>query len=206
MKRRNFLLIIGFLLILFSGNLSAQKLTAKDYILVNDDVRLKITLTSHLDRDEVYRRVHHYLDNDFQPYIGNFLIDTAVYTRCKITDYIGIRENAFDIFAMYMAYDMSIHYADSLCVINIGNMRYMEKPHYEYKEEWEKDPKNRKLNMPEFSGKEMLIKHDFKRLFVSNAAKKVETATLDRFNDMRTHIRRYLNQINFDEEEAEVEE
>jgi hypothetical protein len=60
--------------------------------------------------------------------------------------------------------------------------------------------------MPELTGKDMLVKHDFKRLFVSNAAKKVESATLDRFNGMRTHIRRYLNQINFDEEEAEVEE
>jgi hypothetical protein len=198
MKQKKLVLITGFLLALCS--LSAQKLTEKDFIVVDENVKLKITLTSLFDRNEIYRRVHQYLDNGLQPYSGKFLKDTETYTRCKVTDYLKIRETAFDVFGMYLTYDLTFGYADSLCVINIGNLRYMDKAYYEDKEKWEADPANRKLNMPEYTGKEMLVKHAFKRLFVSNAAKKVEAATLRRFNDMRTQIRRYLNQINVEEE------
>jgi len=199
MKQLKTLLIASFLTLLFSGNLSAQTLTAKDFSLVNDDVTISVKLKPSFDRDEIYRRVHYYINHNYLPYIVTFLTNTTVETRCKITDYLVVSSNAFNIFAMYMSYDLSISYADSLCVINIKNLRYMEKGDYENQKLWMENPSYHKPDFPEYTGKEILIDHSYKTLFITKASQKTEAATLKRFNRMIAHIKRYFNQIVFDE-------
>ena len=205
MKQLTSLLIATFLSLLFAGNLSAQTLSSKDFLLVNDDVMISVQLTPPLKRDEIYRRVHYCLHQNWLPYIGTFLKDTTSETRCKITDYLEINNNALSVFAMYMSYDLSIFYADSLCVINIQNLRYMEKEYYERKESWEENPSNRKLNMPEYTGKEILIDHVFKTLFNPKASLKTEAATLKRFNSILARLKRYFNQVVFEEEDSALD-
>ncbi|MDR1682001.1 MAG: hypothetical protein LBS25_01225 [Candidatus Symbiothrix sp.] len=199
MKRKAILSISCFFALLFSGNMAAQKLTTDNIALINDELVFTVQLPTVFNQAEIYHRVHHFLDNDLQPYSGGFLKDTVSETRCKITDYLEVSANMFSIFAWYMSYDLSIEYVDSLCVIHFGYIRFMEKEYFESKELWQKSSHNRQLNMPEYSGKDIFIDKSFNELMIRKASAKTANAALNRFNAIIAGIKNNLNRIVFEQ-------
>ncbi|MDR0370607.1 MAG: hypothetical protein LBH80_01955 [Prevotellaceae bacterium] len=197
MKRKTVLGIFCFLTLFFGGNMSAQESADDKMRFINDEVVFTFQLPTVFNQAENYRRIHHFLDNDLQPYSGGFVKDSVNTTYCAVTDYLEVSANMFSIFAWYMSYELSIEYIDSLCVIHFGRIRFMEKEYFEDKAAWESNPHNRRLNMPEYSGKDIFIDKSFKVVSIRRASEKTANAALGRFDAIVTEIKNYLNRIVF---------
>ncbi|WP_148038903.1 hypothetical protein [Proteiniphilum sp. X52] len=125
------------------------------------------------------RRSTHYLNNKLDPYAGAFLINNKDSTVCKIIDYLEIDSNFFQVFGMYMTYSLRMRYDEGRCTMTIRDLTYMEKTYFETQEASE-----RKLNMPEYSGKDIMIDKKYTNLMTRNASGKITEATVNRINDI----------------------
>ncbi|RNC64918.1 hypothetical protein D7D25_09925 [Proteiniphilum sp. X52] len=153
---------------------------AKDSIpVVDGKVVFSVNFEYDLDKKEFMRRSTHYLNNKLDPYAGAFLINNKDSTVCKIIDYLEIDSNFFQVFGMYMTYSLRMRYDEGRCTMTIRDLTYMEKTYFETQEASE-----RKLNMPEYSGKDIMIDKKYTNLMTRNASGKITEATVNRINDI----------------------
>jgi hypothetical protein len=185
---------------LFISNTAlAQIFTPENIPVSNDEVVFTKTFRSPLVQNEIHHRVHGFIDTDLNPFSGGFETDNPDKTTCKITDYLKISSSAFGIFAMYMQYTLSFEYTDSLCVMKIHNIRFMEKEHFENKAVYEQqskesDKKQKKQNhdFQEFTAKEIFIDHDYHLALIRKASEKVTDVSIKRINEIFSDVERIL--------------
>ena len=170
------------LYIFFSSSMgSAQSVQfSEDSIpLVDEEVVFTVTFEYELNKKEFFRRTFAYLNDKMNPYSGMFLKNNEDSTVCLITDYIEIDSNLISVFGMYMTYNLHMLYRDGNCTMIIRNISYMEKGYFETQEE-----SQRKLNMPEYSGKDIMVDKNYSRLMIRNASGKITEATVERINEI----------------------
>jgi hypothetical protein len=168
-------------ILLFSSMSFAQPVQfSKDSIPVIDgEVVFAVKFDYELSKEEFFRRSYSYLNDQLNPYSGVFLINNEDSTVCRITDYLEISSNPIAVFGMYMTYNMNLTYKDGNCTMFLRNISYMEKGYFEAQEK-----SQRKLNMPEYSGKDIMIDKNYSRLLMRDASDKITEATVERINEI----------------------
>lgn len=153
---------------------------SKDSIPVIDgEVAFRVKFEYELDKVAFFRRAYSYLNDKLNPYSGAFLINNKDSTVCLITDYLEISSNPINIFGMYITYNLHLIYKDGDCFMIIRNISYMEKGYFEAQE-----VSQRKLNMPKYSGREIVIDKNYASMMNRNASDKVTGATVERINEI----------------------
>ena len=153
---------------------------SKDSIpVVDEEVVFSVKFEHDLTKQEFFRSGYFYLDDKLNPYSGAFLVNNDDSTVSKITDYLEIESNPLYIFAMYMNYNLHLTYEDGYCTMIIRDITYMEKRYFEAQEK-----SQRKLNMPEYSGKDIMIDKKYTVFLKRNASGKIIEATLERINEI----------------------
>lgn len=171
-----------FLFLIFSSTMGfAQSVQfSNDSIpVVDGEVTFFVKFEYEIKKEEFFRRTYSYLNDKLNPYSGAFLINNEDSTVCLITDYLEISANPINVFGMYITYNLHLIYTDGDCSMIIKNISYMEKGYFEAQEE-----SQRKLNMPEYSGRDIMIDKNYSRLMNRNASKKITDATLERINEI----------------------
>ena len=146
---------------------------------VGGKVMFRVDFRSDLSKEEIRKRAISYLNDEMNPYFGEFRINNDNYTICRITDYLDLAANLFETFGMYMTYDIQLGYRDSSCTMIIRNITYMEKGYFETQEK-----SKRKLNMPEYSGEDIMIKNNYSLMLKKNASGRITDASLKRINEI----------------------
>ncbi len=154
-KKRSFvtLYILVLWLITATGYAQFGPFTTDSIPVVEDEVVFTYRFTGNLNKEEIQKRTHYYLDHELDPYSGAFLKNTQDSVVCKIIDYLEIESTLLHVFGMYMTYDMKLLFKDGLCDLTISHIIFMEKSHFERQEKT-----SRNLYFQEFTGKE--IKRD----------------------------------------------
>jgi len=168
-------------ILLFSSMGFAQPVQfSKDSIpAVDEEVVFVVQFDYELNKEEFFRRTYSYLNDQLNPYSGVFLINNEDSTVCLITDYLEILSNPIAVFGMYMTYNLHLTYKDGNCTMVFRNISFMEKGHFEAQEK-----SQRKLNMPEYSGKDIMIDKNYSRLMMRDASEKITEATVERINEI----------------------
>ena len=152
----------------------------KDSIpLAEGKIVFSVDFKSQLSKEEIRQRAISYLNDEMNPYFGEFRMNNDDYTICRITDYINLAANLFETFGMYMSYDLQLGYRDSSCTMIIRDITYMEKGYFETQEK-----SKRKLNMPEYSGEDIMIKNHYSLMLKKNASERITDASLKRINEI----------------------
>lgn len=113
------------------------------------------------------------------PYSGQFIIDNSDSTVSRITDYLDIDDNIIQTFGMYMTYRLKLVYEHALCTMVLEDITYMDKQYFETQEN-----APRKLNMPVYAGKDIMIDKKYALILKRNASEKITDASLIRINEI----------------------
>ena len=184
-------------LVVFQCQLFAQKTFNADSIpVVDGKVVFRVEFETDLDKKEVQDRMIKYLNEFHEPYSGEFIINNNDFTVCRIVDYIDISSGFLNTFAMYMTYNLSFEYSDTLCVLVIQNIVFMEKEYFEIKEE-AKTFRTRELDMPEYSAEDIMIDGNYKVLMIPKASKKVTEASVEKINSIIEEINTFIYRKRF---------
>lgn len=152
----------------------------KDSIpLAEGKVVFSVNFKFGLSKEEFHKRAFSYLNDEMNPYSGGFSMNNNDYTLCRITDYINFSDNLLETFGMYMTYDLQLGYKDSSCTMVIRDITYMEKIYFETKEN-----SKRKLNMPEYTGEDIMIHKNYSLMLKKNASERITDASLKRINEI----------------------
>lgn len=147
--------------------------------VVDGKVVFVVDFNFDLDKNEFSEKAFYYLNGILDPYSGVFLVNSNESIVCEVVDYLDVSSNAFQVFGMYMTYRLQLIYMNGSCTMIINNITYMEKGYFEKQEE-----SSRKLNMPEYSGKDIMIDKNYSRLMSQNASGKITGVTLERINEI----------------------
>ena len=152
----------------------------KDSIpLADGKVIFSVDFKFDLSKEEFHKRAFSYLNDVMNPYSGGFRMNNDDYTLCRITDYIDFADNVFETFGMYMTYNLQLGYKDGSCIMVIRDITYMEKGYFEAKEKSE-----RKLNMPEYTGEDIMVHKKYSLMLKKNASERVTNSSLNRINEI----------------------
>src|SRR5690606_31409292 len=152
----------------------------KDSIpIVDGKVVFSVNFEYDLDKEEFHKRAFAYLNNTLDPYSGKFHLNNDDYTVSRITDYLVIDESFFQTLGMYMTYTLQLEYKDGSCMMVIRDITYMEKGYFEAQEASE-----RKLNMPTYSGKDIMIDEKYALMLKKNTSEKITDESLKRINEI----------------------
>lgn len=176
MKKLFIFLIVSLPLI---GQTQPIQFTKDSIPLVDGKVVFTVDFKFNLSKAEFHKRAYSFLTNKMNPYFGGIRMDNDNYTLSRITDYINIEDNAFQTFGMYMTYDLALGYKDGTCTMMIRDINYMEKGHFETQEK-----STRELNMPEYSGKDIMIDKKYSLLLKRKISEKITDASLARINEV----------------------
>jgi hypothetical protein len=145
--------------------------------VIDGKVVFSAELKTALNKGEARDRVKTFLNTQLEPYSGEFVVDTDDFSVCRITDYVDVNTGILNTFAMYMTYNLSYEYKDSLCVMTIQNIRFMEKEYFEIQE-----GSTQKLEMPEYTAEDIMLHEKYKVLMINKASQKVTEASVLRIN------------------------
>jgi len=176
MKRLVIFLIVCFP---FIGYTQPVQFTEASIPIVANQVVFKVEFKYNLTKEEFHKRAYSYLNSLLNPYSGHFIVDNKDSTVSRIIDYLDIDANMVQTFGMYMTYNLKLEYKNGLCTMFLRNIRYMEKQYFETQEK-----SQRKLDMPEYTGKDIMIDKNYSVLFKRKASEKVTEASLVRINEI----------------------
>ncbi|MFA7492097.1 MAG: hypothetical protein WCZ43_01060 [Proteiniphilum sp.] len=142
-------------------------------------VVFSVTFEYDLDSKEFMKRSVAYLNGRLNPYSGAFLASNRDSTVCRITDYFEIDSNVAQLFALYATYSLRLDYEKGKCRLTIWDFIYMDKAYFETQE-----ASDRKLNMPEYTGEDMMIRKSYTRLLKKDPSSQVTEATVNRMNEI----------------------
>ena len=173
-----------FLLFLFlspiGGYAQRNLIFSKDSIpVVNGEVVFSVIFEYDLDKVEFMKRSVAYLNGKLEPYSGLFLASNRDSTVCRITDYFEVDSNIAQLFAIYATYSLKLNYEKGKCRLTIWDFSYMDKSFFETQE-----ASDRKLNMPEYTGEDMMIKKNYTRLMKKDPSSQVTETTVNRINEI----------------------
>uniref|UniRef100_UPI00292DF3FA hypothetical protein n=1 Tax=Pedobacter heparinus TaxID=984 RepID=UPI00292DF3FA len=142
-------------------------------------VVFKVEFKYDLSKEEFHKRSYSYLNNKLDPYSGQFIIDNNDSTVSRIIDYLDIDGNIIQTFGMYMTYNLKLVYGNALCTMVLEDITYMDKQYFETQEN-----SPRKLIMPVYSGKDVMIDKKYASLLKRKASEKITNASLIRINEI----------------------
>lgn len=163
----------------WAGYAQPVQFTKDSIPLVHGKVIFNVDLKFDLTKEEFHKRAFSYLNDVMNPYFGGFRMNNEDYTLCRITDYIDFADNVFETFGMYMTYNLQLGYKDGSCIMVIRDITYMEKGYFEAKEKSE-----RKLNMPEYTGEDIMVHKKYSLLLKKNASERITNSSLNRINEI----------------------
>lgn len=182
--RVKYILSLFTILVLSLSSVSAQEKNTSIVIPVEDGkVLFTDTIPLEITTDETYSKLGRWL--------GEY--SSARKVRVKENDKINkqitfsILENmemekkTFSLFHIYMQYVAQISYKNGLCIIKVGDIKYIE-------------PEELKKETPYvMDGENILLKDEYKVIFVTDAAEKVKEYTVKNMEGMFKSLRDYLN-------------
>jgi len=182
---------ILFLLMLlpFKGFTQVAPFTPDSIPVVDGEVVFTVDYEQGLTKHEFHKRAYYYLNSGLDPYSGGFLASNNDSTVTVVTDYLVMSRNVVFLFGMYMTYHLTLRYMDGRCRLTISNITFMEKGYFETLEE-----STRKLNMPEYSGKAILVDREYSTFSVRRASDKITEAALERINEVIQSIGRSFSE------------
>ena len=145
--------------------------------MVNGDVVFEADFPYDLSREEFNTRINQFLSKHLNPVTGEILENNPEYTSSRIVDYIGVGDNIFHSYGVYMIYHMKFIYENGLCQLKIEDIDYLEKVYLKAF----LDPLD-KRKLPTFTAREIMIEHRLKQLFVRSASERITESSLDRIN------------------------
>lgn len=176
MKR---LLLFFIIFLPLTGYSQFVQFTKDSIPLNNGKIVFTVNFKFDLSKEEFHKRAFSYLNDTMNPYSGGYRMNNDDYTLCRITDYIDFSDNTFEMFGMYMTYSLVLGYKDGACTMMIRDISYMEKGYFEAKEK-----SDRKLNMPEYPGEDIMIHKKYTLLLKKDASDKITEASLKRINEI----------------------
>ncbi|WP_257668331.1 hypothetical protein [Parapedobacter tibetensis] len=176
MKR---LILFFFIPLSLTGYAQYVPFTADSIPTVDGKVVFSVDFDFDLNKEEFHKRAHAFLNDELNPYSGTFRMDSDDHTVCRITEYIGISASFFQTFGMYMTYSLQLGYRDGSCAMVIHDITYMEKEYFEAQEKAQ-----RKLNMPAYSGEDVMIDKKYTLMLIGGASDKVAEASVARINEI----------------------
>lgn len=176
MKRLIIFLITCFPLI---GHSQSAYFTKDSIPAIGSKVVFNVEFKYDLSKEEFHKRSYAFLNKMLDPYSGQFIIDNGDSTASRIIDYLDIDNNIIQTFGMYMTYDLKLVYEHALCTMVLENITYMDKQYFETQEN-----SQRKLNMPVYSGKDIMIDKKYAFLLKRKASEKITNASLMRINEI----------------------
>lgn len=147
--------------------------------MIGEEVVFSVKFEHDLTQEEFRNKSYYFLNDKLNPYSGGFLVNNEKSTVSKITDYLEIDSNPIYVNAMYMTYKLHLTYLDGLCSMLINDITYMEKEYFEAQEK-----SDRKLYMPEYSGKDIMIDKKYTRMLSRDISGKTTAVTLKRINEI----------------------
>lgn len=147
--------------------------------MVDGEIVFYVNFEVDLSKTEFHQRAHAYLDEVLDPYSGDFIVNNNDHTACRVIDYIDIGGGTFQSLGMYMTYHLQLTYTDGSCTMIIRDITYMEKRYFEAQE-----ASSRKLNMPKYTGEEVMLDKKYRVLTKKKASEEVTMASLDRINEI----------------------
>lgn len=178
------LCLLFLFLIPVTGYAQKKHNFSKDSIPVADGkVIFSIDFQYDLDKKEFMKRAVAYLNGRMEPYSGVFLVSNKDSTVCRITDYLEVDANVAQLFAVYVTYNLRLYYEQGKCKLTLSDFIYMDKIYFEKQEESE-----RKLDMPEYSGEEVMVKKSYARLLTKDPSGQVTASTVKRINEIIDYL------------------
>lgn len=175
-----FCLLLIIILFPVTGHAQKNPYFSKDSIpVVDGKVVFSIDFDYDLDKRDFMRLSVAYLSGKMEPYEGAFIASNRDSTVCRITDYLEIESNPAQVFAVYVTYNLRLDYENGKCKLAIHDFSYMEKTYFETQE-----ISDRKLDMPEYTGEEMMVEKSYTRLLTKNPSGKITEATIKRINEI----------------------
>ncbi|NDV45720.1 hypothetical protein D0T49_01475 [Paludibacter sp. 221] len=163
----------------------------------NGKVEFRVDFDLPLDNQDIRNRIVYYLKNDLNPYSGVFLLDNDNHAVFRTTDYLVVSSEFVSVFSVYMTYRIVFEYQENKCVAIIRDITFMDKEEFETKEKVEAREK-RKVNMPEYTAEDIMIKKKYKVLLIPQASKKITESAVVRINEIFKDIDAILSRRSFD--------
>jgi hypothetical protein len=158
-----------------------------DIPVVDGKIVFSEYLRSGLIKSDIHERIIDYVRHELRPFGGEILLDNDSKTVCNIIDYVVVSELGLSVHAMYMNYVLYFEYTDSLCLMRVRDIQFMEKEDYEKKMQFGHDSEflNQKTDsvyFPIYTAKQIFIEHKYSAPFYTKASQKVTSVSLSRIN------------------------
>jgi hypothetical protein len=186
MKKNLYFLLISLTTLMLSVSLPAHS-EPDDIPVVDGKVVFSEYLRSNLVKSEIRSRILDYIKYELRPFGGEMLRDNDSKTICNIMDYVVVSALGLSVHAVYMNYVLYFEYTDSLCLMRVRDIQFMEKEDYEKKQQFGQDSEylNQRTDsvyFPVYTAKEIFIDHQYSAPFYPRASQKVTAAALSRIN------------------------
>lgn len=172
-------LLFAFGFLSMAGYAQIKPFNADSIPLVDDEVVFTVRFEEDLTKDQFREIASGYLNSALDPYSGSFIKNSLDSAICRVIDYLEIESSFLRVSGVYMTYDMKFKYQDGFCDLTIRPIQFMEKSYYEAQAK-----ESRNLNMPEYTGKEILVDKKYTQILIKNASQKITDATLKRLNEV----------------------
>jgi len=167
----------------YLGYTQSVQFTKESIPIVDGKIVFNADFEYDLSKEEYRKRARSYLNDVLNPYSGQFQSDNDDYMLCRITDYIELDASIFQVLGMYMSYNLKLDYQAGACRLTIENIKYMEKAYFEAKERSQRD-----LNVPEYSGKDIMIDKKYTLMLKKKASELLTDASLKRINELIANL------------------
>ena len=154
-----------------------------------DKVVFADTILSLFNKDEIRQSIYYWIntaeskDRSISEVKNNH--EAGIFS-CKVTDYLMISRSTLTTFPLYMLYTLSFEYKNSLCIVSVHDINYIEPSDFEQR-------KNKDIDNLMIPAELPLVEKKYNPAFVKNASEKIIEATLSDMNLLITSIRGRLN-------------
>jgi len=172
------LLMIVWIILQMSGTgvLAQTGGDTRDSIpMVNGEVVFEAVYEFDLTGEEFNAGINQFLSKQLNPVTGKIMENNPEHTSCRVVDYIGVGDNIFHSYGVYMIYQMNFTYQNGKCHLRIEDIRFLEK---DYLNAYLDPTDNRKL--PTYTAREIMVEHRLKQLFVRRVSERVTESSLAR--------------------------
>lgn len=143
----------------------------------------EIIFEAHFDYDwsssDYHSRINQFLSKQLDPVSGEIVKKNTAFTTCRVVDYINLGENFFHSFGIYMIYYLKLSADDGHSQVRIDRISYLEQGYIDAY----LDPSDTRT-LPQYTAEEVMLKQQFKQLFVKDASQRITEKSIERFNEI----------------------
>lgn len=176
------LLMIGFI---FPDRSFAQKSLFK---MQNGKIITSDTVKCGLTKEQIVEKLNPLIANLGFKEEEMLLSDGAKMTTlyAPLTDYLVMTRSKFSTFAILMSYYLSFEVFDNKCITKVSGIRYTDT------DEFQKQFSDQKYEPVSYPGEDILLKKQYKAVFVKNASDRIIDQTILRVNEIFASARGVL--------------